>query len=45
LLLNLAGAEMAIGEIDRARVSLDRAATLLPDDPRVARLRRQLDSR
>jgi tetratricopeptide (TPR) repeat protein len=45
LLLNLAGAEMAIGEVDRARVSLDRAATLLPDDPRVARLRRQLDSR
>lgn len=45
LLIRLAGSEAAIGERDKARASLDRAAALLPDDPRVARLRRQLSAR
>jgi tetratricopeptide (TPR) repeat protein len=45
LWLRLAAGELALGDRDQARVSVDRAAALLPDDPRVARLRRQLASR
>jgi hypothetical protein len=42
LLLRLAEAEVAIGEPGRARATLDRVAALMPDDPRVSRLRRRL---
>jgi Flp pilus assembly protein TadD len=45
LLLRLAAGEADLGERDQALASLDRAATLQPDDPRVARLRRQLAPR
>ena len=42
LLLRLAEAEVKLGETERARATLDRVVALTPDDPRVARLRRQL---
>jgi uncharacterized protein HemY len=45
LLVRLAAGELALGDRDAARASVDRAAALLPDDPRVARLRRQLAAR